>query len=399
MTEEDHHEKGVPTNKQAVDSSATSRAADAGFQHLGIEAILRDYRVAKTRAIFLNVEGTLTLDACVGLGTSMERYVAALEPNVIDSLRKLVDDQSNIVTVISGREVPVIQEWFNQVNGIGMFAEHGLYFVLPERLRQGSNSDDVILVDADCGSGTADAEGGGWRSICRDAVDNNSAWKKEVHGLMQHCAKCVPGSVVEYTGSGLAWNFQRVVDTQLCREMADELERYIDPNAGPDMIKVVHGEGYVEVKHRDADEGAAVRHVLDEVRSQIGPLDFALYIGNGLSDKDMFGAVNNMKKRSISQFLGTASEASSSNSLRSWVMSPSCAKLEQNASKTTVKFERGDDQMRFYSVTVGHKPSNARHFLHDIHEVSNLLQQLASQSLARKLSQSASKPSSQTLVD
>ena len=55
-----------------------------GFRHLGVEAVLRDYRAAKTRAIFLDCEGTLAPDACTVLrpfiaANNVEKNVAQLD--------------------------------------------------------------------------------------------------------------------------------------------------------------------------------------------------------------------------------------------------------------------------------------------------------------------------------
>jgi len=277
-----------------------------------------------------------------------------------------------------------VEEWFKHVNGIGMCAEHGLYFVLPERLRHVDSDSGSSTVTTPARGSVADAGSKDWCCLHMDSVETDRRWTGKVHGLMQTCEMCVQGSVVENRGSSFTWNYQHAIDIELGSQLAVQLEQHLDPNGGPDSIvcgypiKVVQGTGYIEVKRRDVDAGAAVQCVLDEIRRCIGPIDFVLYIGDGLSD-EIFEAINRTSRRSISPYPGPVSEASCSNAPRSWMMTPCGSKFPGKVSMTTDEFDSVDDKMRFYRVTVGRKPLTAQHSLQDMHEVSKLLQQLASQ--------------------
>jgi len=211
---------------------------------------------------------------------------------------------------------------------------------------------------------------------------------------MLQYAKRVQGSVIEYKGSAITWNYTKVSAQQICKEIAVQLERYLDPDGGADSlmngypVRVAHGKGYVEVRRKDVDKGVAVRRVLDEITSRHQDIDFILCIGDDRSDEHMFEAVAKFaadKEQKTEQ--GSVSNLSDQQSqprslLRKATLRERFATFE----------EQHNERSGFYSVTVGRKASKAGYYVQDVGKVSELLQRLASQAVKSKMSSFSSMP-------
>jgi len=357
---------------------------ERGFRHLSFEAVVCSYREAKTRAIFLDNEGTLAPDRrSVLLPPSAQEQVTRealpLDPNVLESLKLLVNDGANTVVVISGRNSSVLHRQFSAVEGIGLCAEHGFYWKMPGKLEQKS-------------AGAEDR----WHCM-KESSDEDDDWKTVAFELLKQYAKRVQGSNVEYKGSAITWNYRKVGAQLLCMEMATELMRFLDPE-GPDSllhgypVLVRHGKGYVEVRRKDVDKGVAVNRVLTELRNQVGQIDFILCIGDDRSDEDMFEVVNTIPENK-------PPEDDFPDPMSPKIRRPTNMDAPRITNKTNVSmtFEEFDptkslNRSKFYTVTVGRKPSTAGFFLKDPGEVSELLQRLASQAIVTKLSRFTSMP-------
>jgi len=236
-------------------------------------------------------------------------------------------------------------------------------------------------------------------------------WKTVAFELVKQYAKRVQGSIAERKGSAVTWNYRRVGAQMLCNEMALELMRFLDPHGQDSLmhgypVDVVHGTGYVEVRRSDVDKGVAVRRVLREVQSQIGAIDFVLCIGDDRSDEDMFEVVNALAAAAEAEEDGCSSGPASP-LWRRPAAPPSesgAASAARPLQKGSITFEEFDptsceNRSKYYSVTVGRKPSKANFFVKDVGEVSELLQKLASQAIVTKLSRFMSMPVMATRED
>merc|ERR1712151_804219 len=101
-------------------------------------------------------------------------------------------------------------------------------------------------------------------------------WKTIVFEVMKMYTKRVQGSVVEYKGSAITWNYRHVGALMVAKEIALGLTRFLDPQSGEDSllhgypVAVVNGPGYVEVRLKDVDKGVAVNRMLQAMRDHIG---------------------------------------------------------------------------------------------------------------------------------
>mmetsp|Transcript_38864 Transcript_38864/g.82675 ORF Transcript_38864/g.82675 Transcript_38864/m.82675 type:complete len:1093 (+) Transcript_38864:43-3321(+) len=386
----------------SVESAKPLRGLGAGHEFLeqvsplSIDALVRDYRKAKTRAIFLDCEGTLAPD----LRSALRPYCAQedlgregrpLEPTVLDCLRSLADDRANTVVVVSGRDPTVLDSWFGDVDGLGLCAEHGYYWVLPGKLQ-----------------GRVGAER--WQCAKENTAEDDD-WKTIVFELMKQYVKRVQGSLVEYKGSAITWNYRKVGAQMLAKEMALELSRFLDPLNQEDglldgyPVTVVCGKGYVEVKRNDVDKGVAVKRMLMEMRNQLGEIDFILCIGDDRSDEDMFEVVNALAKAKEVESAEASDDGLASPKSRKsttsgeWPPSAggSTTKSDMMKKKGSLTFEdysavQQEQRNHYYSITVGRKASKAGFYLNNVTEVSELLKKLASQAIVTRFSRFASMP-------
>ncbi|EEA08194.1 trehalose-6-phosphate synthase domain-containing protein [Cryptosporidium muris RN66] len=66
------------------------------------------------------------------LGDLYSNDISCNPPEYIkESLRRLCSSPNNIVIIISGRERNMLDEWFGDIENLGLCAEHGYYFKLP----------------------------------------------------------------------------------------------------------------------------------------------------------------------------------------------------------------------------------------------------------------------------
>jgi len=362
---------------------------ERGYRHLPEEAVLHHYRESKSRVILLDNEGTLAPDRRsvirpYGAQDTLDRIGCDPDPQVLECLQALCDDRSNTVVVVSGRSKSLCDKWFGQVKDLGMCAEHGFYWVPAGKGKQrpGVNR---------------------WLSMQEHAHSEDDDWKRIAATLMQQYVKRVQGSVLEAKGSAVAWNYRKVGAQVLANEIALQLTRFLDPTNGPESLMygypvvVVNGKGYVEVKRSDVDKGVAADRVLAEVKERVGHVDFVLCIGDDRSDEDMFEVVNlSAKREGLESIAEEPIPADSPKALTPsiWSSSGPGLRIGRKGSLTLEEFNPADmaDSSRYYTVTVGRKPSKAGYFLKDVQEVSDLLQKLAIQARAAGLQRFSSMP-------
>lgn len=354
--------KATKSSQQAmipVGPSITSQRQ--GALPLNIPEVAEAYRKAKSRALFLDYEGTIAARASwqrQGSMSMLNTKGTPPDPDVLDCLGKLASDRGNTVVVLSGRERERLDSWFGDVAGIGLCAEHGLYSKMPSTLSKYGIG------------GVGGPDRAGWHATV-DTEDDNE-WKAICTELISQYVRRVQGSVLESKGGGLAWNYREVGATGMVDDLALELVRFLDPSNSQGLlfgypVKVVNGKGYVEVKRSDVDKGTAVAQMLEDLKRTCSqPVEFVLCIGDDRSDEDMFEAVANFM-----QEMSPATPTSSS-------VSPQ--------SNTRI------GQLKYFTATVGRKPTKAKYFVGDVREVSELLTKLVSEAMKSSFSRFSSMP-------
>lgn len=338
---------------------------NSDFRKLSIDEVLSGYRSSKNRVLFLDNEGTLAADirhlyreygAPKGDVSDLKSHGTAPDESVLECLRSLCSDSRNTVVILSGRNREMLEEWFSSVPRIGLAAERGFYYKLPI------------------------ATGDQWH--CMVSKPDNT-WKSNAFEIMRQFVKRTQGSFIENKGSALVWQY-RDADQHFGSWQAKELSSHLKELLFGWDVEVMEGKGYVEVKLRGINKGLACTKVLSKVTQAFGDVDFVLCLGDDRSDEDMFETVNTIidpgeEVADTSSQLSTTDGESDSLSDRvgtqfnlAGLDRPSSGKLDRLTSG-------GLSSNRFFTCTVGRKPSAAKFYLDDTDEVSELLAGLKAQ--------------------
>ncbi|CAD7955266.1 unnamed protein product [Amoebophrya sp. A25] len=365
---------------------------DTAFTKLYTEDVIHAYRTARgCRVFLLDNEGTLAPNLATRFARTQDNlrvrevselnsYGAAPSTVVLQALNELMKDPRNIVVVISGRTKEQLDHWFSQVPKIGLAAEHGFCYRIPPLL------------------------GEEWVQLQTAATDFQ--WKQIAFELMKEYSARTQGSFMENKGSALVWQY-READPEFGDLQAKELGQHLREFMFGLPVEITNGKGYVEVKLAGINKGAAVSKILQKVSNIRGDPDFVLCMGDDRSDENMFEVVNQLRDledhadpadqdedddKSTSdcasrQFFPvgieprqrppTSSVVGGTGMIRSGSVNQSQAfglfnqgTVLTDGAQTTRERERKNS---FISCTIGQKPSKARHYLHDVEEVTELL--------------------------
>lgn len=210
------------------------------------EKMAVDFKQASRRHIFLDYDGTLVPFA---------RHPREASPGseLIQLLEALSADPATTVTIISGRDSSVLEDWFSKLP-VNLVAEHGA-------------SIRVI--------------GGEWVH----EKQNDQLWKQNIRPTLELFAQRSPGSFIEEKNHTLAWHYRNVerdLGFVRSRELLDSLFHLVR-NAN---LQVIDGNKVIEVRVAGVDKGVAATKLLTN-----NGVDFMLAIGDDKTDEDMFRAL------------------------------------------------------------------------------------------------------------
>ena len=205
--------------------------------------IVHNFRQAQTRNLLLDYDGTLVPFA-------RHPREAMPDKNLLKLLASLGSDTKTNLTIISGRDSTILEEWFQGIP-LNLVAEHGASI---KRIKQG------------------------W--IQEKEIDQS--WKPMVRPTLEMFAKRSPRSFIEEKNHTLAWHY-RNVEPELgftrSRELLDSLFHLIR-NA---QLQVIDGNKVIEIRVAGIDKGVAAKKLIDENNSE-----FVLVVGDDKTDEDMF---------------------------------------------------------------------------------------------------------------
>lgn len=228
-------------------------ALSPNFRKLSLDHIVKAYKRANRRAIFLDYDGTVVPQSSI---------VKTPSPEVISILNDLCNDPKNTVFIVSGRGKNSLSDWFTQCQNLGIAAEHG-YFI---RWSQSSNWESrPLLMDFD--------------------------WKRIADPVMQLYTEATDGSYIETKESALVWHHQDAdPDFGSCQAM--ELLDHLENVLANEPVEVKRGHHIVEVKPQGVSKGQVTEKILSTLISDGKPPDFVMCIGDDRSDEDMFESIS-----------------------------------------------------------------------------------------------------------
>jgi trehalose 6-phosphate synthase/phosphatase len=316
----------TPAASSNVGTLSVLPASYSAIPRLSRETVLEAYNrrdCTGPRVFFLDNEGTLAPN----LSRIYRHYgsVPLANPNIVDLQSKgsgpseevlkmlsvLCENPRNYVVILSGRSKTPLIHWFGPLvkKGLGLAAEHGYYWIHPRVT--GDTEKWRCLLDID------------------ESDDEARTWVPVTDEIMNRYVNRTPNTYIEDKGSARVWQF-RDAEAEFGQAQAKELHAELEIALRSEAVDITTGKGYVEVKLRGVNKGAAVAKFLEAIGTTP---DFVLCIGDDRSDESMF-----------EELLGPVGTAGT---------------------------------MAVFTATVGRKKSMAKFFLSDVDHVSSLLQALA----------------------
>jgi trehalose 6-phosphate synthase/phosphatase len=209
--------------------------------------IVQNFKQAKSRNLLLDYDGTLVPFA-------RHPREAMPDKNLLRLLASLGSDAKTNLTIISGRDASILEEWFQGVP-VNLVAEHGAAI---RRKKQAWTQEKEI----------------------------DQSWKPMLRPTLEMFVKRSPRSFIEEKNHTLAWHY-RNVDPDLgftrSRELLDSLFHLIRNG----QLQVIDGNKVIEIRVAGIDKGVAAKKIIDENAS-----DFILVVGDDKTDEDMFRSLS-----------------------------------------------------------------------------------------------------------
>lgn len=208
--------------------------------------IIRNFKQAQHRNLLLDYDGTLVPFA-------RHPREAMPDKNLLKLLAVLGSDAKTNLTIISGRDANILEEWFHDVP-VNLVAEHGAVI---KRVQQDWTQEKEI----------------------------DQSWKPVLRPTLEMFVKRCPRSFIEEKNHTLAWHY-RNVEPELgftrSRELLDSLFHLIRNG----QLQIIDGNKVIEIRVAGIDKGVAAKKIIDENIS-----DFVLVVGDDKTDEDMFRSI------------------------------------------------------------------------------------------------------------
>ncbi|MEO5976778.1 MAG: bifunctional alpha,alpha-trehalose-phosphate synthase (UDP-forming)/trehalose-phosphatase [Chryseolinea sp.] len=205
--------------------------------------MVNTYKMSNRRSLLLDYDGTLVPFA-------RNPFEATPDQSLLHLLGEIGADPKNDLTIISGRDATILEEWFGKMP-INLVAEHGAAI----------------------------------KRVGREWVQEkeiDQTWKPLIRPTLEMFMRRCPRSFVEEKNHTLAWHY-RNVDSELgfirSRELLDSLDHLIRNS----QLQVVDGNKVIEIRVAGIDKGLAAKTILQGTTS-----DFILAMGDDKTDEDMF---------------------------------------------------------------------------------------------------------------
>ena len=211
------------------------------------DVIVQNFKNAKRRDLLLDYDGTLVPFA-------RHPREAMPDKNLLKLLAQLGSDSRTNLTIISGRDANILEEWFRDVP-VNLVAEHGA------AIKRVSKSWTV-----------------------EKGIDQS--WKTVLRPTLEMFVKRSPRSFIEEKNHTLAWHY-RNVDPELgfvrSRELLDSLFHLVRNG----QLQIIDGNKVIEIRVAGIDKGVAAKKILEETQSE-----FVLVVGDDKTDEDMFRSLS-----------------------------------------------------------------------------------------------------------
>ncbi|KAF2014715.1 glycosyltransferase family 20 protein [Aaosphaeria arxii CBS 175.79] len=222
------------------------------------------YQKCDKRLFLLDYEGTLA-----PFGSVNNTIITNLE-RATETLNDLLQDNKNMVYVMSGRTMKELQMVFARVPGVGLIAENGCY-VRP------LNSDEWIAF--------ADEE-------------KANKWKDSVKSILQYYRERVEGSWVEERNCSLIFHYENTPETDSANRQAGDCATHINDACESLRVRAVPTKDSVIIEPMDLNKATAATHIFHELGTANRP-NFLMVAGNDRDDEVVFRWAENLNEKGV----------------------------------------------------------------------------------------------------
>ncbi len=212
--------------------------------------IVRRYKKAKRRVIFLDYDGTLVANY-----KDPEKFHSV--KGVIDLLNRLSSVDGNRIVLVSRNHRRYLKKWFLSCKNIDMIAEHGLWIYNHIERK--------------------------WFPLEKNV---DTQWKEHIRPILEAFVDRTPGSFIDEKAHSLSWDFKKCNPSQAEIRLRELMTNLLSIVAGK-PLEVLRGEKLVGVKLNTISKGKAALRILEEINK----VDFLMAIGDDWTDEEMFTAL------------------------------------------------------------------------------------------------------------
>jgi trehalose 6-phosphate synthase/phosphatase len=209
--------------------------------------ITEQYKKTKKRILFLDYDGTLSW-------FKKNPEDARPDDALYDILRRLAEDEKNLVTIISGRDKETLGRWFDNGWNIHFIAEHGVWLKQP---------------------------GEEWQMM--EQIDNE--WKESVQPLLEFYVDQTPRTFIEHKNFSLVWHYRKA-DPDLGIQRSWELKEELRTLTSNLNLEIMDGDKVLEIKYSGINKGRAASMKLADSN-----YDFIFAVGDDWTDEYTFDAM------------------------------------------------------------------------------------------------------------
>jgi trehalose 6-phosphate synthase/phosphatase len=212
-----------------------------------LEKITNRYKSSSNRILLLDYDGTLSEFKKNPMDAIPDKELQKI-------INGLTSDKKNSVVIISGRDKKTLGEWFPDVGGITLIAEHGVW------LRESGRE---------------------WAMM--EQVENG--WKKSIEPLLEYYVDQTPKSFIEDKNFSLVWHFRKS-DPDLGIQRSWELKEQLRNLTANLNLEIMDGDKVLEIKYSGINKGKAA---LTKMAGK--SYDFIFAIGDDWTDEFTFDAM------------------------------------------------------------------------------------------------------------
>lgn len=280
-----------------IDKTDESRSTMIGlgstYRYVGIKSSLHSldfgevakfYKSSASRLILLDWGGTLVAedDKVDNLQAYAVAQGHASRTGPSEELKHVLEllcaDPKNALFVVSGKKLEAVNEFFGSVAGIGLAAEHGSFFRMPQRPGGRSHQWQTAM-------GLSD-----------------QSWKEPAKIVMDNYTVRTHGTYVEQKGNALIWQF-RDADPEFGFAQSKELEDNLQDILSGYPVNILRGsgvsDGYIEVRPIGVSKGNFLSHIVDILKQMHQKVDFVMCIGDDISDEPMFQVLRQLPTKGV----------------------------------------------------------------------------------------------------